>query len=181
MNMILRILPVLLLTGVASFGQSNGPEIFLKSIPSGFETVDMDHDQDGNTYVLGRRGGAGLIVKYDSAGSTVQSQDIVIPNFQPVAFDVVGGTAGGSIYVASSSVVQKYSLTGTLLSSVAVMSGVTDVVFAPATGKLLVGIQSPGYPPIVQVRSSNNAFEKWMVFGEVGWTNSSLRRRLSMP
>ena len=191
MNKILQSLFVLLLSVAASSGQVAGPEIFLKGIPSEFVTVDMDHDEDGNTYVLGSRGASAVIVKYDSAGSTNPDENIVIDNFLPVAFDVVGsaivaadGTPRGAIYIASTASVQKYNLAPDGAGKWATKfggasstgnSGVTDIVFAPATGKLLVAIQSPGVPPLVQVRSSNNAFEKWLVLGAVGWTNSTLR------
>ena len=135
MNKILQSLAVLLTLSVASFGQGKDPEIFLKGIPSGFEVVDMDQDQDGNTYVLGSRSGTGRIVKYDSSGNTNPDEDIVISGFIPVAFDVVGDELSGSIFVASSQVVYKHSLaTGTRshVGSVG-FADITDLAFASAS------------------------------------------------
>ena len=178
MNRILNCIAAVLLLASVCHGQGDGPEIFLKGIPSEFETVDMDHDSDGNTYLLGRRGATGVIVRYDPSGSTTVTPHIVIPSFQPVAFDVVGAGNSGAIFVASGSSVRKYRLDGTYLPSTndsTQLSGVVDLVFSPATGKLLVGIQYADAPPIVQVRSVDNAFERWLVFGAVGWTSASLR------
>ncbi|HSP44183.1 MAG TPA: hypothetical protein VLO11_15010, partial [Luteolibacter sp.] len=176
MNHILRSLGFLILLTASSLGQSGDPEIFLKGIPSGFQTVDMDHDEDGNTYVLGNRGGTGVIVKYDSSGNTNADENIVMTGFQAVALDVVGRAPGGAIYVASASAVRKYSLAGDLqFSDPTSLSNVTDVAFSSATNQLFLAIQTPGIAPIVQVRNADAGFQRWMVFGNLGWTNATVR------
>jgi hypothetical protein len=171
----------------SALAQTGGPEIFLKSIPSGFVTVDMDHDEDGNTYILGNRSGNGVIVKYDSSGNTSPSDVLVIEGFLAVAFDVVGRPSGdpassGAIYVASASGVRKYPLSTTVAFSASVaqfsdtsLSTITDIAYSSATQKLFLAIQTPGLPPLVQVRNANAQFQEWLVFGRLGSTNASVR------
>jgi hypothetical protein len=176
MNKLLQSLLFLFLLGVPAFGQGMDPEIFLKAIPSGFDVIDMDHDVDGNTYVLGSRAGDGVIVRYDSAGRTSADEDIVIAGFVPVAFDVVGRESDGAIFFASSRVVYKYDLaTGTRTQVASVgFANIKDVVFASATNKLMVGVEGPNYPPLVMVLSGGGTtFENWMIFEEAGWSGTN--------
>ena len=93
-------------------------QIFLKDIQKlestgTFKVVDMDHDESGNTYVLGESSGKAVIVKYDATGvrQTFSSPngDISISNFIPVAMDVVGTESGGYIFVASSKRVYRFN------------------------------------------------------------------------
>lgn len=172
MKQLLKSLVVLLLLSATSFGQGKPPEIFLKGIPSGFQTVDMDQDTDGNTYILGSRGANGVIAKYDSAGSTNPDEDIVIPGFLPVAFDVVGSEVGGTIYLASSKEIKKYNFATKAVSAVGSSPfTITALVYASATNTLMVGVQSPGYPPMIMAFRPSGM--NWMIFEEAGWLGAN--------
>jgi len=176
MNTIFKSLLVLLLLSTMSFGQGTDPEIFLKGIPSGFQVVDMDQDQDGNTYVLGRRAGDGVIVKYDSSGSTNESDDIVITGFLPVAFDVVGGATSGSIFVTSANSIKKFNLSdrAQVFPNIT-FGGIVDLVYAPATDRLLACVVFDGVPPYLIALNGAGAFQEFLVFDQVGWFGQSMR------
>jgi len=180
MNSILaRFLLPLLLLAIPALGQNGGPEIFLKSIPSGFETVAVDHDDDGNTYVLGNRAGSAVITKFDPSGSEIAGQEIFIPGFQAVAFTVTGNATTGHVYVASVNRVARYPLRQTdddlPINEPSFMDTVTDIAYSKATGKVFLAIETPGIGPIVQVRNANLTFDRWIVLGDMGWTGATIR------
>jgi len=144
MKYILQSLFALLILSSTSFAQS-GTGIFLKGIP-GFVSIDMDHDEDGNTYVLGHSGGQAKIIKYDSAGGTDPDLDIALGSFVPVAFDVAGSGEGARAYVVSSSKVYEVNLPARTkvpyLSPVnyGFSNGIADVVYVAATNRVVVGV-----------------------------------------
>ncbi|MGJ8649123.1 MAG: hypothetical protein ACSHX4_02075 [Opitutaceae bacterium] len=168
-------------------------EIFLKTIQEAeasgdFKTVDMDHDDDGNTYVLGVRSGGAVIVKYNSSGGRQEFSnsvdDIVISNFTPIAFDVTGGEDDGSIFVISSNSVRKYSLvsgTGSTITTVNWGVNFTDVAYATATNRLMVGSEGSGYAPVLFVyNSGGTSFQEYVVLEEAGWTGAEIARVRSL-
>lgn len=177
MKTLLARIALLLLLCLPAMGQNNGTEIFLKSIPSGFQTVGMKHDEDGNTYVLGNRPGGAIITKFDPSGNNITGQDISIPGFQAKAFDVVGKGDTGAIYVVSNFNIKKYSLNGTLLTTSAssLFGIVTDVIYIKATNQVVVSLQAGGVPPVMMVFSDNLSFVRYIVLGAMGTSNSTIR------
>ncbi|MBK1791224.1 hypothetical protein [Persicirhabdus sediminis] len=172
---------ILLVLSSAAIAQLDQPEIFLKTIPAGFQTVDIDDDGYGNNYVLGVRDGRAIIVKYDSSGNTVSDEDIDLGGITPIAFDVVNQPTGCDIYVVSSSRLVKYTIDyGTGAQSLAInrglYNGVVDVTYAEATDKLFIAFQVGNIPPYVMVYTNEGAsFQEYLVYDHLGWQNQSVR------
>lgn len=180
MNSILARLATLLLLVMPALCQTRGAEIFLKSIPSGFQTISVKHDEAGNTFVLGTRGANSVITRYDSAGSNIAGQDIVMENYSAIAFDVVGSGPTARIYVTSHQEVRKYQYDGTmersfgpLLSSIPVT--VTDLTFSKATQRLFISMQAATIPPIIQAYDTELNPLRIMILGTMGPTDSTVR------
>lgn len=161
MKNILQSLFALLILSATSFAQSPTTGIFLKGI-SGFVTIDTDHDEDGNTYVLGHSGDKAKIVRYDSAGRRVESQDIELGSFVPVAFDVAGSGAAARAFVASASGVYEVNLsTGTTVAytspaTYGLSNGIKDIVYVAATKRVVVGGSNGIWPMVLNYNPSTS-------------------------
>lgn len=179
MKTLLARIALLLLLCLPAMGQDNGTEIFLKSIPSGFQTVGMKHDEDGNTYVLGNRPGGAVITKFDPSGNNITGQDISIPGFQAKAFDVVGKGDTGFLFVISNIGAKRFSLSGTeqanLPSYLGISVNATDVVYSKATQRVYVSMQVGGIPPLIIAYNANLAWVDYTVLGAMGIANSTIR------
>ncbi len=135
--------------GASLSGQDT--EIFLEGITN-FKTIDVDHDRDGNTYILGKVGTSAVIRVYDSAGLRIINAHTISSNFTPVAFDVA---ANGVIYVASAGSVKRAAIVKTdgLVTGIASVSGTYNmpvggmsfrgVVYSQANSKVVMMAQNP--------------------------------------
>ena len=164
---------------VIAHAQDSGTQIFLKSIPSGFQTVAVKHDEDGNTYILGNRSGAAVITKFDASGSNITGQDVSIANFNAVAFEVVGKGSAGSIYVISSNEARKYNFSGTLQGTYSITTPAnavaSDIVYTKATQRVFIAMKSTGSAPVVQVLDPNLSAIRALNLRDLGSTGSTLR------
>lgn len=136
---------LLFLSCLALSGQST--EIYLKAIDADFNLVDMAHDSDGNTYVLGRDGSQSVIKKFDGTGLEVASATIAISN--PVALEAA---SNGEIYVAGAKDVRRIAQKdlGVLPGGYSIGQNglgdmdIRDIVYVASTNRVVIGAQQPG-------------------------------------
>lgn len=145
MKKILISLLLTLLFGLVSYGQDT--DIFLKGITN-FKQIDIGHDGDGNTYVLGERNSKTIIQKYGSSGDVeIEREMSQITN--PVAFDV---GSNGYIYVAGSYRVKRLKTSDLSYTSEEYTLGdvglsdmsYRDVVYVSANDEVVACAQRPG-------------------------------------
>lgn len=175
---------LLLLSFLGSYAAAQDTtRIFLDGIPEGFVTIDSEQDTQGNTYVLGRRAGNGVIVKYDASGFTSQSDDIVMNGFIPVAFDV--GT-DNRIYVASSTQLRTIGINqkegnATFYGNIPTGWAFSDVTYSAATNVVLLNMNAAGWPPTAMIFNTKSGsvdtlnFNRYAVFESLSqyWPASS--------
>ena len=176
MNRIFYRVIIFLFLSTGIFGQDT--EIFLKAIEAEFQVVDMDQDDDGNTYLLGRSGADSVVKKFNATGLVVEEQEI--ENLSPAAFHVA---SNGYIYVASSNQVRRLStedlsLDAPIFDIPAAYTDLTfrDIVFVSSTNKLVIGAQNPGsrWPRMIQTEADLTSGPAATVIAitEVGYQNS---------
>ncbi|MGZ0707125.1 hypothetical protein ACWPKO_02170 [Coraliomargarita sp. W4R53] len=131
-----------------SFGQSGdeSTEIFLQAIPGGFEFIDMDQDDLGNTYYVGRLGSSTLIYKFDTAG--IRSDPYTINSFSAVAVDV---GSNGYLYIVSTNQIRRVNLNTENITSASGTLGMPvsgmrykDVVYVAANQTVVAVAENPG-------------------------------------
>ena len=137
-----------LCAGVASFGQpaDSGTQIFLQGIPGGFDFIDLDQDDQGNTYYVGRVDGDTQVFKFDSAG--LRSGPLTINGFSAVAVDV---GSNGYLYIVSNKQIRRVNVStenmvigsGSLGMPVSGMR-YKDVVYVAANNTVVAGAENPG-------------------------------------
>lgn len=169
--------------GASIFGQ--GSEIFLEGM-NNFKTLDVDHDEDGNTYILGRNGNSTVLRVYDGAGLVIVDRR-TISNFTPVAFDV---GENDYLYIASSNKVKRLPLqfTDGALSGLGSVSTTTfsiplsigemsfrDLAYVPNVDKVVITAQNPGnrYPRMIRANANLTTVSSGEVTAveEVGFQN----------
>ncbi|WP_269526450.1 hypothetical protein [Coraliomargarita parva] len=148
-------LSFLILIGAHLQGQET--KIFLKAIEAEFQAVDLDHDSEGNSYVLGRKGTSTVIQKYDSAGlNTATLTSTAISN--PIAMHVATVASVDYVYVSGTKNIVRFALntitSGTVVNnspekySISANSSYSDLtfrdlVYVSASGKIVAGGQNP--------------------------------------
>lgn len=159
MKKALSSLVILLLMSQPGFAQET--EIFLKRVDAEFNTIAVDHDANGNTYVLGSSQGTAAIKVYDSAGLLVETSTIAGAT-NPVAMSI---GSNGYIYIAGSKTIVRRALsdldtavgTNFTLGSVSLGDMVLrDLVYVPQRNGVVAVAQNPGsrWPRIIRMNAT---------------------------
>lgn len=150
-------LALLFLLVLPGFAQDT--EIFLKRVDAEFNTIDVTHDSEGNSYILGASQGQAAVKRYNSAG--ILDKTVALTG----AANPVAMTVGGNfLYVAGNKQIVRLDLE-TLVQKATTfqISQVNlpdmffrDVVYVPQRGEIVAVAQNPGsrWPRIIR-RNAN--------------------------
>ena len=149
-------LALLFLLVLPGFAQDT--EIFLKRVDAEFNTIDVTHDSEGNSYILGASQGQAAVKRYNSAG--ILDKTVALTG----AANPVAMTVGGNfLYVAGNKQIVRLDLENLLQEATTFqISQVNlpdmffrDVVYVPQRGEIVAVAQNPGsrWPRIIRIRT----------------------------